>query len=146
PPDYCSKGESILTEENTDAAKTNAEKTEEVKDDANKAKLPPTSSSLSVSLGFGDQFLKLSSDTSLIGTIKDTTDAEIKSLLDIKIQSEVPHIQSPYVLTIPVSVISEPSVLTSTLETPSVAPATTLLPPSSVSTIPLAPYQRINRR
>ncbi|GKD42286.1 hypothetical protein Tco_1266931, partial [Tanacetum coccineum] len=58
-------------EENTDAAKTDAEKTEEVKDDANKAELPPTSSSLSVSLGFGDQFLKLSSDTSLIGTIKD---------------------------------------------------------------------------
>ncbi|GJY40087.1 hypothetical protein Tco_0427357 [Tanacetum coccineum] len=36
-------------EENTDAAKTNARKTEEVKDDAKKAKLPPTSSSLSVS-------------------------------------------------------------------------------------------------
>ncbi|GJV05632.1 hypothetical protein Tco_1343288 [Tanacetum coccineum] len=105
-------------EEYTDKAKTDAEKTEEVKDDAKKAELPPTSSSLS-----------------------DTTDAKINSLLDIKIQSEVPHIQSPSVLTIPVSVISEPSILTSTLETPSVAHATTLLPPLSVSTIPPVPHQ-----
>ncbi|GJU09411.1 hypothetical protein Tco_1131807 [Tanacetum coccineum] len=104
-------------EEISDAAKVDARKTEEVKDDAKKAELPPTSSSLSVSSGFGDQFLKLSSDTSLIGTVKDTTDAEINSLLDIKIQSK-------------------PSVLTPVPETPSVAHATTLLPPQSVSTIP----------
>ncbi|GJY42355.1 hypothetical protein Tco_0429625 [Tanacetum coccineum] len=76
----------------SDAAKADIEKTKDVKDDAKKAELPPTSSSLSVSLGFGDQFLKISSDTSLIGTVKDTIDAEISSLLDIKIQSEVPHI------------------------------------------------------
>ncbi|GJS20281.1 hypothetical protein Tco_0448913 [Tanacetum coccineum] len=106
-------------EENTNAAKTDAGKTEEVEDDAKKTELPPTSSSLSVSLGFGDQFLKLSSNTSLIGTFKDTTDAEINSLLDIKIQSEVPHILFPFVLTISVLVISEPSILTSTPETPS---------------------------
>ncbi|GKB55470.1 hypothetical protein Tco_0906223 [Tanacetum coccineum] len=70
-------------EEITDVAKADAEKTEEVKDDTKKAKLPPTSSSLSISLGFGYQFLNLSSDTSLIGTAKDTTDAEINSLLDV---------------------------------------------------------------
>nr|GEY09767.1 uncharacterized mitochondrial protein AtMg00810-like [Tanacetum cinerariifolium] len=75
-----------------DVAKADVEKTEEVKDDAKKAELPLTSSSLSVSLGFGDQFLKLSYDTSLIGTVKDSTDAKINSLLDIKIQFEVPHI------------------------------------------------------
>ncbi|GKE28334.1 hypothetical protein Tco_1443718 [Tanacetum coccineum] len=75
----------------SDAAKADAEKTEEAKDDSKKVELPPTSSSLSISSGFGDQFLKLSSDTSLVGTVKDTTDAEISSLLDIKIQSEVPH-------------------------------------------------------
>ncbi|GJT12334.1 hypothetical protein Tco_0859376, partial [Tanacetum coccineum] len=66
-------------EEVTDAAKVDAGKTEEVKDDAKKAELPPTSSSLSVSSSFGDQFLKLLSDTSLIGTAKDTTDTEINS-------------------------------------------------------------------
>nr|GEX19442.1 hypothetical protein [Tanacetum cinerariifolium] len=53
-------------EENTDAAKEDVEKIKKVKDDAKKAKLPLTSSSLSVSLGFGDQFLKLYFDTSLI--------------------------------------------------------------------------------
>ncbi|GJU40583.1 hypothetical protein Tco_1193540 [Tanacetum coccineum] len=128
-------------EENIDAAKTDAGNTEEVKDDAKKAELPPTSSSLSVSSGFGDQFLKLSSDTSLIGAIKDTTDAEINSLLDIKIQSEVSHNQSPSVLTIPVLVISEPFVLTPIPKTPLVAPVTTLLTPSFVSTIPPIPHQ-----
>ncbi|GJX11944.1 hypothetical protein Tco_0201803 [Tanacetum coccineum] len=43
----------------SDVAKEDVEKTEEVKNDAKKAELPPTSSSLSVSSGFGDQFLKL---------------------------------------------------------------------------------------
>ncbi|GJV13772.1 hypothetical protein Tco_1355313 [Tanacetum coccineum] len=93
--------------------------------------------------GFGDQFLKLSSDTSLVGTVKDTTDAEISSLLDIKIQSEVLHIQSPSVLKVPVFVISEPSILTPVQETPSAAPVTTL-PPPSVSTIPPTPLQQNN--
>ncbi|GJW54453.1 hypothetical protein Tco_0098538 [Tanacetum coccineum] len=68
-------------EEDTDAAKADAEKTKETKDDSKKDELPPTSSSLFVSLGFCDQFLKLSSDTSLIGIVKDTIDAEISSLL-----------------------------------------------------------------
>ncbi|GJT92339.1 hypothetical protein Tco_1081184 [Tanacetum coccineum] len=122
-------------EEITDAGKVDAEKTEVEKDDIKKAELPPTSSNLSVSSGFGNQFLKLSSDTSLIGTVKDTTDAKINSLLDVQIQQEIPHIQSPSVLSVPVSVIFEPSVLTPIPETPSVAPPTTLLPPSSVSTI-----------
>ncbi|GKA10999.1 hypothetical protein Tco_0690432 [Tanacetum coccineum] len=122
-------------EENTDAAKTDAKKIKEIKDDAKKAELPPTSSSLSISLGFGDQFLKLSSDTSLVSTVKDTTDAEINSLLDIKIQYEVPHIQSPSVLRVPVFVISEPSALTQVQETPLVALVTTL-PTPSVFTIP----------
>ncbi|GJY96901.1 hypothetical protein Tco_0513811, partial [Tanacetum coccineum] len=75
-------------EEITDAAKVDAEKNEEVKDDAKKAELPPTSSSL----------------------------------------------LSPSVLTI--LVISKTSILTPILETPLVAPATTLLPPPSASTIP----------
>ncbi|GKE60382.1 hypothetical protein Tco_1510749, partial [Tanacetum coccineum] len=125
----------------TDAAMADAEKTEEVKDDTKKAEFPPISTSLSVSSGFGDQFLKLSSDTSLIGTIKDTTDAEINSLLDLKIQKETPHIQSPSILKISVSVISEPSVLTPIPKTPTVAQATTLLHPPSVSTIQPIPLK-----
>ncbi|GKA50118.1 hypothetical protein Tco_0743191 [Tanacetum coccineum] len=104
------------------------------------AELPPISSSLSISLGFGDQFLKLSFDTSLISTVKDTIDAKINSLLDIKIQSEVLHIQSPSILIVPVSVIYEPSVLTPLHETPLVATVTSL-PPLSVSTIPHVPHK-----
>nr|GEY00471.1 hypothetical protein [Tanacetum cinerariifolium] len=37
-------------------------------------------------------------NTSLVGTVKDTTDVKISLLLDIKIQSEVPQIQSPSIL------------------------------------------------
>ncbi|GJR88294.1 hypothetical protein Tco_0212305 [Tanacetum coccineum] len=99
----------------TDAAKTYAEKTLEVKHDAKKTELPSSSSSLSVSLGFGDQFLKTSFDTSLI----------------------VPHIQSPSILRVPVSMISEPSVLTPIQENPSTTPITTLPPPSVSPTPPL---------
>ncbi|GJU80810.1 hypothetical protein Tco_1283175 [Tanacetum coccineum] len=90
-----------------DVAKADTEKIEEIKDDTKKVELPPTSSSLFVSSGFGDQFLKLSSDTSL----------------------------SPSMPTIHVSVISKPSVLTPIPETPLVATVTSP-PPSSVSTIP----------
>nr|GFD35653.1 hypothetical protein [Tanacetum cinerariifolium] len=43
----------------TNTAKVEAEKTEAEKDDIKKAKLPPTSSSLSISLGFNNQFLNL---------------------------------------------------------------------------------------
>ncbi|GJW17727.1 hypothetical protein Tco_0025163 [Tanacetum coccineum] len=96
--------------EMSDVAKADAEKIEEAKHDSKKAELPPTSSSLSISL-------------------------EISSLLDIKIQSEVPHIQSPFVLKVRVFVISEPSILTPLQETPSETLVTTL-PPPSVSTIP----------
>nr|GEU52613.1 hypothetical protein [Tanacetum cinerariifolium] len=100
-------------EEITDVAKVDAEKNKEIKDDTKKAELPLTSSSLS-----------------------DTIDVVINSLLDIKIQSEVPHIQSPPILTVPVLVIFEPSVLTPIPKTPLVAPTKTLLPPPYVSTIP----------
>nr|GEX11443.1 hypothetical protein [Tanacetum cinerariifolium] len=92
--------------------KADAKKIKEIKDDAKKAKLPPPSSSLSVSLGFGDLFLKLSSNTSLVSIVMDIIDAEINLLLDIKIQSEVLHIQSSSILTEPVSMIFKPSVLT----------------------------------
>nr|GEV14050.1 retrovirus-related Pol polyprotein from transposon TNT 1-94 [Tanacetum cinerariifolium] len=64
----------------TDAAKEEAEKTSEAKDDAKKTKLPPSSLSLFVSSGFGDQFLKLSFDSSLFSTVKDSADADTTNL------------------------------------------------------------------
>ncbi|GJZ84227.1 hypothetical protein Tco_0649566 [Tanacetum coccineum] len=106
----------------SDVAKADAEKIEEIKDDSKKAEVPPISSSLYICSGFGDQFLKLSYHTSLVSTLKDTTDAEINLLLDIKIQYES-------------------SVLTHIPETPSVALATTLITPSFISTIPPIPHQ-----
>nr|GEU95680.1 hypothetical protein [Tanacetum cinerariifolium] len=128
-------------EEITDAAKADADKTKEAKDDIKEAEFPPLSFSLSVSLGFGNQFLNLSSNKSIVGNLKDSAYAEINSLLDVQIQQEIPRIQSSLILTVLVSVISEPSVLTPIPKTPSVAPATTLLPPISVSTIPPVPLQ-----
>ncbi|GJX18377.1 hypothetical protein Tco_0221054 [Tanacetum coccineum] len=129
--------------EKTDDEETDNEFTEEVKDDIKKAEHPLTSSRLSVSSGFSNQFLNLSSDTSLIGTVKDTTDAEINSLLDVQIQQEIPHIQSPSVLNVPISMISGPSFLTPIPETPLVAPATTLLPHPYVSAISLKDVQEL---
>ncbi|GJV85099.1 hypothetical protein Tco_1524997 [Tanacetum coccineum] len=55
--------------------------------------------------GFGDQFLKLSSDSSLVSTVKDSTDADVSSLLDIPMQHETPQTQSPSIQKIPISVI-----------------------------------------
>nr|GEV42144.1 hypothetical protein [Tanacetum cinerariifolium] len=110
--EYFGKGDAEVS----DTAKADAEKTEETKDYSKKAKLHPISSSLSISLSSGDQFLKLSFDTSLVGT-------------------------SPSVLRVPVSVISKPTILTPIQETPSAAPVITL-PLPSVSTTPPVPQQK----
>ncbi|GJY50058.1 hypothetical protein Tco_0440014 [Tanacetum coccineum] len=81
-------------EEITDATKKDAKMTSNVKDDTKKTELPPSSSSLSVSSGFGDQFLKLSFDSSLVRTVKEFADADISSLMDIPIHQETPQTQS----------------------------------------------------
>ncbi|GJU54919.1 putative reverse transcriptase domain-containing protein [Tanacetum coccineum] len=63
----------------TDAAKEEAKKTSEAKDDTKKTELPLSGLSLSVSSGFGDQFFKLSSDSSLVSTVKDFADTDVKT-------------------------------------------------------------------
>ncbi|GJT75440.1 hypothetical protein Tco_1042165 [Tanacetum coccineum] len=103
-------------EEISNAAKEEAEKTSKAKDDTKKTEVPPSSLSLSVSSGFGDQFLKLSSDSSLVSTVKDFANADVSSLLDIPIQHETPQIQSLSVQKIPVSVIPETTNLPPILE------------------------------
>ncbi|GJW15569.1 hypothetical protein Tco_0019702 [Tanacetum coccineum] len=90
--------------------------------------LPPTSSSLSVSSEFGNQFLAHSFDISLTGTFKDNTNTEINSMLDIQIQHEVPNVQSSSLLSVPVIVIPEPTVLTPIPENVTKALATTIPP------------------
>ncbi|GKA19764.1 hypothetical protein Tco_0699679 [Tanacetum coccineum] len=118
----------------TDAAKADVEKMEEVKGDEKKYGLPLTSSNLYVSSGFSNQFLAHSSYISLTRTLKDTTDVEINSLLDIQIQSEVPHIQSLSMLVVHVSVILKPLLFSPIPEIPTETHATTPPPPPFVTT------------
>nr|GEW38177.1 hypothetical protein [Tanacetum cinerariifolium] len=84
-------------DEMTEAAKADVEKTTKEKGDAEldgnamtsdyqvkvSAELPLPSSSLSVSSGFGTHFLNLSFDASLTGVLKDSTEAEFSSLIDV---------------------------------------------------------------
>ncbi|GJX51041.1 hypothetical protein Tco_0277886 [Tanacetum coccineum] len=74
-----------------------------------------SSSSHSLSSNYGNQFLNLSSDASLVGTIKETTDAEINYLLDVQIQQEIPSVLSAPLFDVLVSVIPP---LTTTTTTP----------------------------
>ncbi|GJZ24883.1 putative reverse transcriptase domain-containing protein [Tanacetum coccineum] len=107
-------------EEIIDAAKEEAEKTSEAKDDTKKIELPSSSSSLFVSLGFGDQFLKLSSDSSLVSTVKDSVDADV-------IPTPVQESPSTAIAT----TLPPPFVST----TPSVPqPTTTLIPTPTITT------------
>ncbi|GJW55030.1 hypothetical protein Tco_0099115 [Tanacetum coccineum] len=122
-------------EEITDAAKEEAKKTSEAKDDTKKTKLPPSSLSLSVSSGFGDQFLKLSSDSSLVSNVKDSVDADVSSLVDIPIQHETPQIQSPSGQKIPVLVILETTNLPPIPEIVTETPVTTVDPSPQVTPI-----------
>nr|GEW37111.1 Gag-Pol polyprotein [Tanacetum cinerariifolium] len=111
-------------EEISHAAKEEAKKNSEAKDDTKKTELPPSSSSLSISSGFCDQFLKLSFDSPLVSIVKDFADADVSSLLDIPIQHKTPQIQSSSVHQIHILVIPEttnllpiPEIITETLVT-----------------------------
>ncbi|GKB34059.1 hypothetical protein Tco_0879001 [Tanacetum coccineum] len=99
-------------EEITDTVNEEAKKTLEAKDHTRKTELPPLSSRLFVSSGFGDQFLKLSSDSSLVSTVKDSADADI-----------------------PVSVISETTNLPPIPEIVTETPVTTADPSPQVTLI-----------
>nr|GEU63213.1 hypothetical protein [Tanacetum cinerariifolium] len=124
----------ISEEKVTDATKEEAKNTSEVKDDTKKFELPPSGSSLSVSLGFGDQFLKLPSDSSLISTVKGSTDTNVSSLLDIPIRQDTPSPMTPIFLTIkqtPTPILTQPI----TTDAPTI---TTAIPESdALSTVEL---------
>ncbi|GJZ94726.1 retrovirus-related pol polyprotein from transposon TNT 1-94 [Tanacetum coccineum] len=59
-----------------------------------KPEVPPSSSSHSLLSNYKNQFLNLSSDTSLVGTVKEPADIEINYLLDVQIQQEIPSVLS----------------------------------------------------
>ncbi|GJV00676.1 hypothetical protein Tco_1329946 [Tanacetum coccineum] len=79
-----------------------------------KPKLPRSSSIRSLSLNYGNQFLNLSSASSFVGTIKETTKAEIDSLLDVQIQQEILFDLLAPLLDVLVSVIPPQTTTTST--------------------------------
>ncbi|GJR51397.1 hypothetical protein Tco_1401918 [Tanacetum coccineum] len=95
--------------------------------------LPLSTSSHSVSSNFGNQFLNISSNVSLIGTIDENANVEITSLMDIEIQHVVPNIQQDPVHEVLVLVISTPATLLTTppIITPSPATTTKALIPLS---------------
>ncbi|GKD82989.1 hypothetical protein Tco_1349828, partial [Tanacetum coccineum] len=83
---------------------------------------PSPHSVSNISSSFGDQFLKLSSYSSLVSTAKDSINTYVSSLLDIPIQQETPQTQSLSAQKVPVSVIPEttnlppiPKIVTETL-------------------------------
>ncbi|GJZ06893.1 hypothetical protein Tco_0540686, partial [Tanacetum coccineum] len=117
-----------VDEEITNTTKADAEKIEEVKDDNKKAEIPPSSSSLFVSSVFGNQFLGLSYNKSIVGNLKDTADAEINSLLDIQIQQEIPQIQSPSILTVPVLQVNYKDVIKESVQENIINEVKNLLP------------------
>ncbi|GJS61607.1 hypothetical protein Tco_0656391 [Tanacetum coccineum] len=94
----------------TDAAKKDAEKTSEVKDDPKKTELPPTSSSLFVS-------------------------SDVSSLMDIPIQQETPQTQSLSVHKVPVLVIPETTNLPPIPETLTETPISIAVPSPQVTPI-----------
>ncbi|GJW39079.1 hypothetical protein Tco_0064924 [Tanacetum coccineum] len=94
--------------------------------------VPPSSSSRSMSLNYGNQFLNISSDTSLVGIINDHAYTKINSLLDVQIQQEIPFILSAPLLDVLVLMIPSQTTITPTL-----TPLTTPLPtPPIISEAP----------
>nr|GEX25204.1 hypothetical protein [Tanacetum cinerariifolium] len=70
-----------------------------------KSKVPQSSSNLPPLSNYGNQFLNFSSNTSLVGTVKESIKAEFKSLLNIQIQQEIPYVLSAPLLDVLVLVI-----------------------------------------
>nr|GEU54984.1 hypothetical protein [Tanacetum cinerariifolium] len=97
-------------EEITDTAKVDEEMADTEKE---KPKFPSSSSSVYLSSDYGNQFINVSFDVSLVRIIKETTNAEINSMLDVPIQQEIPSVQRAPLLDVLVTVI--PIVTTPTL-------------------------------
>ncbi|GKD68000.1 hypothetical protein Tco_1322090 [Tanacetum coccineum] len=76
-----------------------------------KPEVPPTSSSLTLSSAkYGNQFLNVSFDTSLVGILKDpTTEPEIQSMVDVPFHQEDPAIQRTPLVDIVISMVTKMS-------------------------------------
>ncbi|GJZ75707.1 hypothetical protein Tco_0640172 [Tanacetum coccineum] len=107
-------------EEISDAAKANAEKTIEVKDDQVKDDSAQDNHAAIFFYNTGKAPVCLYRDQFTVGHLNPTS---------------IPHIQSPSILTVHVLVIPEPTVLSPIPEIPIVTPIKTLPPPPSITNI-----------
>ncbi|GKC83643.1 hypothetical protein Tco_1139360 [Tanacetum coccineum] len=99
-----------------------------------KPKLLIFTSSQSVSSNYGNQFLISSPERSLLGTVKESTDAEITSMVDVQIQQEIPSVLSAPLLDVLASVVPQTPInptplpiLTTSIMTTSEAPTSHFL-------------------
>ncbi|GJW77908.1 hypothetical protein Tco_0139590 [Tanacetum coccineum] len=99
-----------------------------------KLEFPPSRSSLSLSSDYGNQFLNVSSNVSLVEIIKETADTEINSMLHVPIQQEIPPVQQTSLLDVLLLVIS-----TVKTTTPSTTPPTTEIQATLVTTTDPSP-------
>ncbi|GKA33555.1 hypothetical protein Tco_0719984 [Tanacetum coccineum] len=103
-----------------------------------KPKLMIATSSQLVSSSYGNQFLVSSPERSLLGTIKESTDAEITSMVDVLIQQKIPPILSAPLLDVLASVVpltptnpTPPPIQTTIITTTTEAPSSTTAIPDS---------------
>ncbi|GJW82189.1 hypothetical protein Tco_0146164 [Tanacetum coccineum] len=103
-----------------------------------KPKLMISTSSQSVSSNYGNQFLISSLERSLLGTIKESTDVEITSMVDVQIQQEILSVLSAPLLDVLVFVVpptptnpTPPPIPTTSTITTTKAPTSTSVNPES---------------
>ncbi|GKB98960.1 hypothetical protein Tco_0985097 [Tanacetum coccineum] len=83
--------------------------------DVPKPAVPNPSSSLTLSSAeYGNQFLNISSDTSLVGILKEHTKVEIQSIIDVHIHQEDPNVQRTPLIDTVVSMITYKTTPTTT--------------------------------
>nr|GEX09685.1 hypothetical protein [Tanacetum cinerariifolium] len=92
-----------------------------------KPEVPRSGLTHSLSSNYGNQYLNLSFNASLVGIIKETINVEINSLLDIQIQQEIPSVLLAPLLDVLVSVIP--------LQTTTITPLTTPLTTRPIPTL-----------
>ncbi|GJY78693.1 hypothetical protein Tco_0484494 [Tanacetum coccineum] len=118
-------------DENIDWVDTDEEEEKDDDDDDKSIDLEKTDDEETVQDEFDEEMTNAEDADTGNGDEEITNTAKV----DAEKTEVIAHIQSPSVRNVPVSVISEPLVFIPIPETPLVAPATTLLPPLTVSSI-----------
>ncbi|GJV43081.1 hypothetical protein Tco_1427617 [Tanacetum coccineum] len=98
-----------------------------------KPKLLISTSSQSVSSNYGNQFLISSPERSLLGTVKESTDAEITSMVDVQIQQEISFVLSAPLLDVLASVVPPTPTNPTPPPIPTTSTKTTYEAPTSTS-------------